>query len=180
MRASVTARHVGFVLAGILIGLMLSGGAHAIVYGAFRYSKPQTGYLTISPASFVPASNSAVYGNDGSSIVTTGQQCFSAGVNLPQDAKITQLAMWYSKNDDTSVQLSLSRSEPALFNTTGIASLSPVNTGGTGKAAAVNITNTSLQTVNNIRYMYIVNNCVSDQEFFAGARIKYTYTTAGD
>jgi hypothetical protein len=180
MRALVTARNIGFVLSGIMIGLMLSGGAHAIVNGAFRYSTPQTGYLTIPAASFVPASNSTVYSNDGSSIVSTGPQCFRAAVNLPQDAKITQLAMWYSKNDDDPAQLSLDRVTPAEFNTTGIAGLSLVNTGGAGKSAAVNITNTSLQTVNNIRYMYIVNNCISDQEFFAGARIKYTYTTAGD
>jgi hypothetical protein len=180
MRAIVTARHVGIALAGIVIGIMLSGGAHAIVNGAFRYSTPQTGYLTIPAAAFIPAANGAVYTNDGNAIRTTGDQCFTTGVNLPQDAKIAQLAMWFSKNDATPVTLSLDRAELQTFNFTTVASLSPGNTGGVGKSIAMNVTDTTKQTVNNIRYMYYINHCISDQEFFVGARIKYTYTTAGD
>jgi hypothetical protein len=182
MRSNSTARNVVVALCGVVsIGLALTGAAYAISSAAFRYTKPKTGYLTIPAAAFTPQNPSDAYDNFGFHLNVDGTVCFVAPVNLPQNARLARLAMWYSKNDAVQVELVLWRISlppPAGGSPTRIATLSPVNTGGARKAAAVNIT--SLRIVNNARFTYFISQCLSDTESFTGARIRYTYTTAGD
>jgi hypothetical protein len=180
MRVIVTARHLAIVLSGILIGFTVSGVAYAISAAGFRYSAPKTGYLMLPAAAFVPFSDGTIYSNIGDELDTTGEQCFSAAVNLPNGAKMAQLAMWYSKSDAAPENLWLFRVSPSDSSTWTLATLTAVNTSGATKSAAANITDASLQTVNNARYAYFIGQCISDQEVFASARIKYTYTSAGD
>jgi hypothetical protein len=180
MRTLVTARHLTIALAGILIGFTLSGVAYAISAAGFRYSAPRTGYLMIPAAAFVPEADTAVYTNLGRSLDVTGIACAVAPVNLPDGAKMTQLAMWYSKDDATETSLSLVRLLPASSTTADIATLNTHDTGGAVKPGHVSIANTALQTVSNEQSSYYLEKCLTDQERFIGARIKYTYTSAGD
>jgi hypothetical protein len=182
MRTLVTARHLAIALTGILIGFTLSGAAYAISAAGFRYSAPQTGYLVIGAAAFVPQLSTTTYTMDsGLSLAASSSGCFAAPVNLPHGAKITQVAMWYSKTDVPGGFLlqRVALTDPPS-SATVIAEIAPLPTGGVIKSAAVNVTNAPLQTVNNTRYAYAIAQCVSQTETFIGARIKYTYTSAGD
>jgi hypothetical protein len=182
MPGLLTARNVIIALSAALLGgLALGDAAHAIVETTFRYSTPQTGYLSLAAAAFTPADPSAVFNNNGATLTTTGTACFSAPVNLPQGAKVTQVAIWYSKNDATASDLTLFRlalnAHPA---TDTIVEVPAPSTGGTFKSAAASVTDPSFQTVNNKRYSYFVSKCVTDSETFLTAQITYTYTSAGD
>jgi hypothetical protein len=178
MRAIVTARYVIIALSGVLIGLLLSGGAHAIVETTFRYTTPQTGYLMIPPAAFVPQDKTVTYSNLGDSLDTTGTGCFSAPVNLPNGAKMTQFGIWYAKDDATAGSSQLVRVTPADGSVSGVAYMEPAASARRFKGAAITVP--SDQTVNNARYMYFAVQCQTDQTYFYGARIQYTYVAAGD
>jgi hypothetical protein len=180
MRATIAGRHIAIALAGVLIGLVLSGAANAIVETTFRYSTPQTGYLMIPAAAFAPQSNVDAYSNNGILLDVTGAPCFAAPLNLPQSARITQLATWYQKNDAGSASAQIVRVTPSAPSAQNIATLVLPASAGAIHVAAIGVTDPSLQTVNNARYGYFVLQCLTDQEQLVSARIKYTYTRAGD
>jgi hypothetical protein len=184
MRNHLTSRNAGFFVAGGFAAvLVLSGAAHAITDTAFRYSTPQTGWLSIPPAAFMPISNAYTWANFGYSLTgNTNAACFSAAVNLPQGAKMTAFAFWYQRNDSNNgnFTIALHRQNLKSGSVDEIATIAAANTGGVRKAFSNAITNVSLQTVNNAAYNYVINQCVSATETFYGARIAYSYTTAGD
>jgi hypothetical protein len=180
MRIIVTARHVVIVLAGILIGVVLSGGAHAIVEKAFRYETAQTAYLALAPAAFVAHDNTHDYFNDGISLGgAVDDTCFSAPVILPQGAKITQLAVWNAKNSMIESTVVLGRNAPLDHTLVILARLHPENTNGVTELSKVGVP-ASKQVVNNTNFVYYVAQCLMSGEIFYGARIAYTYTSAGD
>jgi hypothetical protein len=181
MRRSLTARNVAAAFSAlVLMGLALTGAAYAITSAAFRYPRPKTGYLMIPAPAFVVGSRSIDYGRNAVMIDVIGSGCFVAPVNLPQGAKMTQLAMWYTKNDAAPANLYFFRASPAQGTSKEIAHLDTANTGGAVKLAAKLIRAPSLQTVNNVHFTYSLAVCLSDAEVFRTARIRYTYTSAGD
>jgi hypothetical protein len=183
MRNLITTRNVTAALAAMLLaGLALGDAAHAIVETTFRYSTPQTGYFMIPSAAFAPADDSgATFGNDGATMTSpVSTRCFVAPVNLPNGAKMAQIAMWYSNSGSPSLALKLVRESVLDLSQDQIVVMSIVNSSGAPHTTAANITDTSLQSVNNAHYVYFVYQCVKPQETFVAARIKYTYTTAGD
>jgi len=181
MHISVSARHVVIALAGILIGVVLSGAAHAIVESTYRYSTPQTGYLMVPAPAFVPQTNTVAYSN-GAALHASTFSCFYAPVSLPQGARMSQLTTWYIKNGTTGgaeAQLqSLSPLNPAFL--TAVATVLLNNTSGAVKQASVDVTDPSVQTVNNAHLVYRIILCLSGEESFVSARIGYTYKSAGD
>jgi hypothetical protein len=179
MRGYFIIRRMTTALSGIiLVGLALSGAAYAISSATFRYSTPQTGFLMIPAAAFVPETETVVY-HSGTELTTTGFGCFYAPVNLPHGAKMTSIAMWYRKNDAVQSGGQFLR-KPVIGFPIIIANLVSANTNGEEKSFAVSITDPSFQLVNNVRYTYSIFRCLSDAESFVGARITYSYTTAGD
>lgn len=176
----VSARHVAIALAGIVIGVALIGAAHAVVDSTYRYSTPQTGYLMVPAPAFVPESDTVAFSN-GAALHAATNSCFYAPVSLPQGAKIAQLTVWYTKSgrDLAEAQLqSLSPLTPATL--TPIAVVLLTNTGGAMRQASFDTFGTLVQTVNNAHFIYRIILCLSGQESFVGARIRYTYTSAGD
>jgi hypothetical protein len=179
MRGHLTVRNVITVMSGIVLaGLALSGVAYAVSSAAFRYSTPQTGFLMIPAAAFVPETETVVY-HSGTELTTTGFGCFYAPVNLPHGAKMTVLTMWYRKNDAVQSGAQFLR-KPVIGFPIIVANLIPPSTNGEEKSIAVRITDPSLQLVNNAHYAYSIFRCLSDTENFTAARITYTYTSAGD
>jgi hypothetical protein len=132
----------------------------------------------IPAAAFVPETETVVY-HSGTELTTTGFGCFYAPVNLPHGAKMTSIAMWYRKNDAVQSGGQFLR-KPVIGFPIIIANLVSANTNGEEKSFAVSITDPSFQLVNNVRYTYSIFRCLSDAESFVGARITYSYTTAGD
>jgi hypothetical protein len=183
MRSYIATRNVSAVVSGIvLIGLALSGAAYAITDAVFQYSAPKTGYLTIHASAFTPEDSSSVYNNE-TGIDSIGDACFAAPVNLPHGAKVTQLALWYARHDvGPPASFWLRRLSLGDDSVSNVASVPTPSTNGEYKMAAVTITlaDPSIQTVNNARYAYFLELCISDQENVRSGRIKYTYKSAGD
>jgi hypothetical protein len=181
MRSLLTIRKAAAALSGvILIGVALSGAANAINSAVFRYSAEQTGYLVIPAAAFVPNVPSTVYNNGGDFLESTGLTEFYAPVHLPHGAKITQLAIWYSRDGVGPTGFAFRRRSLPDNSASNVALLSTPSTGGQYTATALSITDPSVQIVNNARYAYFLEIGMSDQEIFYSARIRYTYRTAGD
>lgn len=167
--------------AGAVAGVLMSGTAHAVTDTVFRYATPKTGALTLLAAAFTPAQHTSTWSNVGWSLSGAGgSTCFYAAVNLPQGAKITNLAVWYAKNDSSGSYLFLTREQLSTGNTALVGSVLATDSGNVrgGKQAA--ITNAAVNTVNNLAYGYYLEKCVSSTEVFYGSRITYTYQTAGD
>jgi hypothetical protein len=174
-------RALGATLAAGAVAMQIIGAAHAATDTIFKYTTPKTGALTLLAAAFTPAQHTSSWSNIGSSLDGAGgSTCFFAAVNLPQGAKITNLAVWYAKNDSGGSYLFLTREQLSTGNTALIGSVLATDSGGArgGKQAAV--TNTAVNTVNNLAYGYYLEKCVSSTETFYGARITFTYQTAGD
>jgi hypothetical protein len=181
MRSYLIARNLIAAVSGvILIGLAVSGAAYAVNSAVFRYSAEQTGYLVIPAAAFVPNNPSMVYNNSGAFLDSTGIAEFFASVHLPHGAKITQVAIWYSRDGVGPTGFVFRRVLLTDRSTSNVALLSTPGTGGQYTMTALNITDPSVQIVNNARYAYFLELSISDQEVFYSARIKYTYKTAGD
>jgi hypothetical protein len=178
MRSILTARNIVFALsATVIAGLALSGVAHAISSAAFRYSTPKTAYLMFPVAAFMPLTSGGWTGS-GDTIAATSQVCFYAPVNLPQGARLTQLIGWYAAvAPHLSGILDIDRTSPSEMVRTLIGE---AKLDGSKNTAAVSIADASLQTVDNGHYGYYLYLCLDRYSEFRGARIKYTYTTAGD
>jgi hypothetical protein len=183
MRSYSIIRNLPAVLSAVIVvGTALSGAAYAISGPTFTYSTPKTGYLMIPAAAFTPQMQSTTYGNNGVTLQFTNG-CFFAPVNLPQDAVMTQLSMWYRKSDATKSEfvLVLRRVTPVHESSGDVAWLDAVDTDDDVKTVTTAIAGPlAFRTVNNANYGYVLQLCLSSTEAFVSARIKYTYKTAGD
>jgi len=183
MRQSITRHSAFFAAAGFAAALFFGGVAYGVTDTMFRYSTPQTRQATYPSASFLPeTSNPPAFSNSGVSLSNAGNiGCYIAPVNnLPQGAKITSLAMFYTKNDTFNDGLFLYRKNVNDSSTLDqIASIFPANSTGAYRKAHVDITDAALQVVDNGRYFYYFEQCVSSTEVFFGARITYTVVNAG-
>jgi hypothetical protein len=176
--------------AGLLIAALIAGTAvAAVVSNGFFYSPRQAGYYSIHPSALV-AVNGVTVTNGGYGITPQSAQltrsssngCFTTGVNLPNGAVITGLAVWYSSGPigtDPSVFFGLTRlsdgadaalvpDQPIVMNVAG------------RRAKAFAIPNSPARIVNNSLYVYAFQFCLGNSDAFYGARIAYTYTSAGD
>jgi hypothetical protein len=95
---------------------------------------------------------------------------------------MTAFAVWFQRNDNNTGNFTivLHRQNLKSGSVDDIATITAANTGGVRKAFSGGIANVSLQTVNNAANNYFIEQCVSPTETFYGARIIYTYITAGD
>jgi len=106
--------------------------------------------------------------------------CFSTGVNLPQGSRITQFAVWYSSEANDNPTVHLQRTNLANGTSTALlASQSIVGDSGFHELAVIPIAGGS-SLVSNIGFAYGLGFCPGTNGSFRGARIAYTYTSAGD
>ena len=169
--------------AALAVAAICAGSAGAVTDNVFRYSTAKTGYLGISVAAFVPMQSATQYINNGVSIqpTTTGATCLQAPVNLPQGAAMKNVAVAYTANGTGTFQIEMIRQEFATGANELLVLKALPDTGGSRKIAMAAIP-AAKQTVNNLRYNYNVNFCsqVTTQNRMWGARIAFTYATAGD
>jgi hypothetical protein len=161
----------------------LSGVAHAITETNFRYSTPHTGYITIDPGAVSPGastiSNYTFSNLGGLHYAGAGTACFTTGVNFPDHATLNAMTAWYASAANGNPDFSVTRRTLSNNNTIAVATGVGFDDSGsqkvitTGAASAVAI-------VNNRAYSYVLIACLTNGDSFFGARIKYTYTTAGD
>jgi hypothetical protein len=176
-------RHAGYFAAGALVTATLVGGAaHAVTDTIFKYTTPKTGYLSVDPVGLMPLTHDDAdaygiyYVYDGVTTTTRAYSCFGKSVELPQGAKVTALAGWYQRG----MRLSLYRHSPAQASSEVIADRVFKTTETTVRPGTVAI-DAARATINNQRYTYALIMCLPEtSNNFFGARVTYTYTTAGD
>jgi hypothetical protein len=171
---------------GLVLALAFPGAAKAITDTNFRYSAPKTGYLTITAAAFTPGVSASAYINNGAVISpsTTNLTCWYAPVNLPHGATMSQLALWYVSESPDLVIIQLIRRTLANAAEGQIVSESAPASGGLYRRASYPITG-AMQTADNARHGYYIRMCLQydgsgSSPQYHGARITYTYTSAGD
>ena len=130
----------------------------------------------------IPRHDGMDYNIDVGDLSTTSGSsgtCFATGVNLPQGASIQSTATWYKSNASSDLEVAVWRhkhqtgSQEALFGGT------VVDNSNTRKAVNHTVP-AALRTVNNAIFDYSYWICLGPGTEFQGARIYYTYMSAGD
>lgn len=182
-------RNVTLAASGtILLAFALAGAAKAITDAKFIYSAARTGYLVIPPPAFTPRSLDINYLSSGGSIslipTTTDGVYWTAPVNLPHGAKITDLALWFRKpTGDDFISLILYRMRLSTGEVSEIANHKPPATANAYKGVSYAIAG---ETIDNRSYGYFLFLTLRDADGtlpapnFSAARVTYTYTSAGD
>jgi hypothetical protein len=168
-----------FAAGGFVAALFLAGAAHAITDTVFKYSTPQTGYVSLGPFAFGPATNNVSYSITPNYISSSevGDVCFLSGVNLPNGATITQVRAWFASNSGNA-QVTFWRQPVGSFVEQVIVEKHDTDTSGSLQPIAVNVT--QFATVDNAHFFYEIMGCFDSNDTFHGVRITYTYTNAGD
>jgi hypothetical protein len=182
-------RRVYLALAGVtLLALIVVGTAYAITSGSFKYSSTKTGYVSVSNMDMIPDSDNTTYFNSwNGGLSDSGNGCFNAGVNLPQGAKVKSITFTYSSAGTTSANEFFGRFVRMNLDSGNgvdiIDSVNPANDANTPAKVTANV-HSNQQNVDNKKFAYGVGVCpgadaVEDDGVFFGAKIKYTYKTAG-
>jgi hypothetical protein len=159
----------------------------AIAWSAadFVYDTPQTGYYSIHPMSFAPdgAEGSGGYFNrwDRGRLLPdrATQQCLNTGVNLPDGAIVKEVQLWFSSNGNYPLYTALVRTALATGQGGSIAGGESTDASNT-RVSRTRTVDAAVATIDNAKYQYGFGVCIQGNTTFQGARIKYTYTRAGD
>ena len=180
-------RAIVLTATAVITPAVLHGAARATTDTVFRYSSPRVGHYSIHRLGMSPTDSSTTYfstataNSDG--LATTGgtSGCFAAHVHLPQAATITNVMIWYkSSNAASSPQTILYRHRLSTDLDEQVAAVTFTDQSNMRKATNL-APNAGLEVIDNARYMYALMFCVNGSTAsFYGARIDYTYTTAGD
>ena len=113
-------------------------------------------------------------------LLDINESCYSTGVNLPQGSRITQLAVWYQSPAGTEPEVYFSRESLSDGTSTSLLTSGEIHDNtDTRKLALLPLAGGS-SLVSNIGFAYGFGICPGIGGSFRGARIAYTYTTAGD
>ena len=170
------------IVVGVVATLVLSGTAIAVTDTTFTYSSTKTGYLTIHPQAMTPSDDTVAndyfvsYGD--ARLQTAGGGCFSTGVNLPQNAKITTLQTYYNSLTGAN-RVMLERNNLSTDAIDLLVDHTIANFEGL-RRSVIDTVPIAQRTVWNNVYSYAFAVCLGADDMFEGARLTYTYTTAGD
>jgi hypothetical protein len=173
-------RNATWFVAGAFAGaLLLSNGiANAITDSVFKYSAAKTGYFSIPSSAFMPTNSVVTWGN-AYALTTSDNSCFYAPVHLPSSAKMTGLSISYFRNATASYSVQLSRQSLSAVKIDQLVNQTLADTGGAYSVANYPIVTS--QTVDNLRFAYVVVACMSaGNNALYAARVTYTYANAGD
>jgi hypothetical protein len=174
-------RRVYLALAAVgLLALMAVGTAYAITSSSFKYSSTKTGYLSVSHMDFIPDSPNSTYFTDWTSgLSDTGGECFNAGINLPSGSKVKSITFFYESGPGSEFFGRFVRMRGPTGTGIDITSFAnPANDAGTPTSVTRNV-GAANQGVNNTQFSYGVGVCPGSDGVSYGARVKYTYRTAG-
>ena len=149
--------------------------AGAVTSKSFKYPSPKTGYLQIPAVAMTFDGDNAtptfeVSWPNGS---LSGNSCFNAPVDLPQGSTI--VALTYIHTGPVGFQMF--RTDMATGASNYLANF--VATAAMTRTVE-SLTLPTPVKVNNATTFYGLGVCLDIGEIFHGARIKYTYTNAGD
>jgi len=179
---SIRTRLLGSTSVGVIAVLAFGGTVVAVTDTNFTYTTTKTGYYTIDATVLAPANDNADYARVFGSetwLVDFSGHCYFAGVNLPQGSRITQLVVWYKSSEEGGPSVFLQRTTLANGTAGSVLTSGLISDDtNTRKLAVLPIAGGS-SLVSNIGFSYAFVICPELGEFH-GARIAYTYTSAGD
>ena len=178
------------LLASITVGLIallaLSGTVEALIETNFTYANKQTGYYSIDQAALTPDNDSADYAHalgDDQGLIDVNNHCYFTGVNLPHGARITGLLVAFSSPATPNSDAGFALLRTSLVDGTQV-TLNPQPTTIANDTNVRTLANLPIvggsSPVSNIGYTYAFATCLGAGGSFKGARIAYTYTSAGD
>jgi len=182
---SIPGGRIGNFLAGAAVASVIGGAAVAVTSPDFTYSATKTGYYTIHPSGLVPYADGLDYfvehGPPRLFQHGASNGCYETNVNLPHGSRITQLAVWFrsppaSPNRPSVLLLRTTLSDGSW---TLLSNYNIPDDSNTRKLAVIPIAGGS-SLVSNIGFAYGFAFCPGPGGDFFGARIAYTYTSAGD
>jgi hypothetical protein len=173
-------RNMAFALGALAI-IVLGGAAHAVTDTIFKYTNPRTGFFTIDPMALSVDDDNRSYTIDYANGNISGAGCFSTGLNLPNGSTITALTVWIASGAGTDPNFVLLRRDLGTGNADFLLNHVDVHDDSTQRTAHIfKFTNSATAKVDNT-HTFAFAVCLPDAtNFFLGARVAYTYTTAGD
>jgi hypothetical protein len=173
-----TRRRLALLLAiATVVALSAAGAAYALTASSFKYSSPKTGYVRVSSMAFIPDSPNTTYFNswpDG--LADSVNSCFNTGVDLPQGARVKSITFYFESGAGSDFQGELVRTRLSTGANQEF-QVSPSNDAGTRATATANVP--SIRQPVTSDHAYGIGVCPGDDGTFFGARVKYTYTSAG-
>jgi hypothetical protein len=157
------------------LAVMAALPASAVTAKSFKYPSPKTGYLQLPATSMVPDGNASAnnYSVAWPMNLLEGVGCFNSTVHLPDRSNIVDLTIIHTG------ALAISLFETSMLDGLGT-ELVFTSTSAVGARVATTFPLATPRKINNETTMYSLGICLDVDELFHGARIKYTYTTAGD
>ena len=177
-------RRAALVGAGALLIAASVTAARAITDTKFKYTTPQVGYVPINNMAMVPVDSTVAnaYSNPAGGGLTNsvGTGCFNTSVHLPNGALINQLVVWYQSGAASDPAVSLIRTTNSSGASVLLVSQSIPNDAAARRQANFPVTASAESTVDNSKQSYGFQVCLGMGDQFYSARIRYTYTSAGD
>jgi hypothetical protein len=168
-----------FLAIAAVVALTAAGAAYALTAFSFKYASPKTSYVRISHMAFTANAHFVEWSQSHTTGLTSATGgCFNAGVNLPVRSKVKSVTWYYQSAATEDFEGSFRRNQLA----TGVGSpiIGPV-TPADDSDLPTSVTRrvpAAEQLVGTGR-AYWVEACPGSDGHFFGARIKYTYTSAG-
>jgi hypothetical protein len=164
------------VLGVAIVALIAVGAAYAITSSSFTYSKAKTGYFVVGPLAFHPGADGRIWTSDGNNGLTTNGGCFIASVNLPAGAKVKSAQVFF-RSVVGAFALELWRTKPSAGNGAMIADKISLDTSGNLMSMTASVP--SAKQAVSPDYAYALRICEGNGDHLYGAKVKYTYTSAG-
>jgi hypothetical protein len=161
-----------------VVALIAAGAAYALTAKTFKYSSPKTGFVRVSHMAFAVDGGGGAYHNQwNGGLESTGDACLNAAVDLPVGSRVRSITFFYKSGPASDFIGELWRRQFAAGTSKLIVTTNPSNNAGTPTSVTRNIAAVN-QPVTADR-AYGVGVCPGTDGTFLGARIKYTYTSAG-
>lgn len=172
MRSSRVRMFVMFTI-GIVVGTMLLGSAVALTATSFTYANKHVGYAAVTPFDLESANDALGFVSDYDT--RTGAGCAATGLRLPQGALLVNATVY--ETEGAPLVISIYRTNRATGGTSS-AIVTPTPD-GSRQAHTMQIPSTWAK-VNNATFDYMFEVCHGPSGIFHGARLRYTYKSAGD
>jgi hypothetical protein len=180
MRVIRTRRRLALFLGmAVLVAFGAAGAAYALTAKSFKYSSPKTGYVRISHLAFAPDGFGGNYLNVAYNGLSTpgSDACLTAGVDLPVGSRVRSITFYFKSGPSTDFHGVFWRMRLATGTPLFLAGVLPHINSGTPTSATDGVPAVSQPVTAGRAYGVYV--CPGSDGTFFGARVKYTYTSAG-
>jgi hypothetical protein len=178
---------ISYYLAGIATATIFGGAAVAISSDEFTYSSTQTGHLSIDPASLSPANEIAAKNFQIANLLlstkSASRNCYNTGLNFPDGARLINVTVQYHRGGRIPPLVRMYQNGIQTNDGHILLQRTLQYTGGGFAHPTIGLNNgipSQYKTVDNNASSYGFTFCLSNNDIFKGAKVEYTYISAGD